>query len=666
MPTARKIVEAHGKEKHGHVIAQYLLESTDPEQAYAITPVTTEKYKICDITSDVENNVFINGRTTKVIKNLSQSDARRDLNGKKKRRAAPYHIGTVSSLKGTEKDRVVVYGVSRSYSPKVKTDLFIRRVYVAISRARENLHVVTNPYLREDNPLKQLFEPSASCKSRYEWQLTVKELAKEKCTFWPSKHGFVDYDGCDKMKGLSKSSVAIPAISGDEDFVGRYIERVLAYCLGFKDVSLPESLMNDENITAQFNKDRLRNPCFALVRAAKSMQDGSTYTASNRLLSSFDSHQQLCQPFATFIRGHMAGSCKYQQDLELPIRPHRSSKQVGVLRGRPDFTSESVVMEIKHVGSLSWDHYLQTAIYSSMFSSVAGTGFKEALLINLRDGSIRAVNGALSSDQVEELARAKLALNNTSCKKDSKAHNCYVAVAAIKDDDNQIVELGAVAFSLAGDVYGTYHRLLSGVSEVTSYEEQSCGHKSTDTYLNADFSLAQAGLRVDNQQLLQEQELESGLFRNHFHMWVNNMSRSRDFVYWDRSLRDELKLKINDSTTINLQEKIKENVASVLPAMSLDKVTLAECVMKRLGVDWIYEPHRAFEDAVAIAALFADISAGDLATRSPSTTTNTTLQTPHTLSGTGGSAGRGNAGASSTLHGAVLTGTTANTSQSRL
>lgn len=84
MPTARKFLEAHEKDKHGHVIAQYLLESTDPEQAYAITPVTTEKWKIGDITSDVQTNIRQKGHTTKVIKNLAQSEEKQKKNDKKK------------------------------------------------------------------------------------------------------------------------------------------------------------------------------------------------------------------------------------------------------------------------------------------------------------------------------------------------------------------------------------------------------------------------------------------------------------------------------------------------------------------------------------------------------------------------------------------------------
>ena len=613
----REIWHRNGDEKkYGETVGQRLRLSA-PEEVYAITPVTIKKYGYEGITQIVTKTIRKStGRDTYLIEKINDSGTN----------SCAYKIGTVMSIKGTEKSRVVVYGLAKSYCPIVNNKLLAKRIYVAISRAKDHLHLMLRKKLPEDSPLKA-FENSPLATVQYKhipWKpsLSVTDLAGEQYRYWPKELTSGTYTGPDQNK-VPRQGVSVDA-NEDHDFVGLYIEAVLAYCLGFEindsevQIILSQAAKVEGDIVCgedgrakrglpivklnkQFQEGQKRNPCYALARARRSLKDGKMYEKSGHLEYGWEKHKEECHLFADFILRHLSSPRSYQKHLDLVINPHRSSEEVGTLVGIADFAGRDSVVEVKHVSEIQQKHRVQTALYAAMYSYC-----QEALLVNLKDSKIETVT-AVPRQELLNLARAKLAIRNACARKKGPRryptrhdyNDCYIAVSRIKSETNQVGEIGAVAFSLDGNIFGTYHRVLPGVEEVSEANNPPSDPSCCKRF-------RQAKLRVVSTEILQRQQ---GSVQEEFQKWVKCMPSGPNLVpvFWIYDDAADLKLR-EMGCAVHLQTALPDWLSASSSSSEASDVTLRVCVERVFGYDWPYEPHRAFEDAVAIAALHVALS----------------------------------------------------------
>ena len=103
-----------------------------PGDCYAVAPVTTGKFGF-DCASTLARQVVATEKPGALV-----YEARAE----EKLARGTYAIATSQKIKGTERARVVVYGTDEDYSICVDHAQFVRRVFVAMSRARDELVIV--------------------------------------------------------------------------------------------------------------------------------------------------------------------------------------------------------------------------------------------------------------------------------------------------------------------------------------------------------------------------------------------------------------------------------------------------------------------------------------------------------------------------------------------
>ncbi|XP_070189332.1 uncharacterized protein [Littorina saxatilis] len=582
-----EIMATKNKSNMGETVGRRLLKSP-PDKAYAITPASLEKWTNGQATQSIAKTLSDQGSKLQKIENLN--DGRVPATD-------VYTVGTVCSLKGTERSRVVVYGVSISFQPTIQDELLHRMIFVAISRARDHLHIILDKKLPDKSPLKPFEEKKTETRPQKYSKLKVTDLAGENYRWWVVKEPLSR--PCLDQDRAPKQGVNI-GLHGDPGFVGLYVESVIAYVLGcnisdakVNDLLSQVSNLNDEvkglkknkpkgEFISQLQKNFLDvqkvNPCFAFAQARRSLLDRKIYEDKDQIAGQWERHQEVCHSFTDFLHNHI--QCpQYQEYLCLAITPDRSSKEVGHLVGIADFVGKTSVVEIKHVSEIRREHCVQTAMYAAMSPQC-----KEALLVNLKDADIKTVT-AVNPVELVHLARAKLALKNSPSH--TRKKESFVAVSTVRNESNQVGEIGAVAFSLAGEIMGTYHRIMPGV------EEASEGRRLPR---DSRFSLVfkKARLLVGNEDILQKQQVK---VTEDFQRWFRFMRGSGvqcNLVFWDKEDAKILKLRELSHNSIHLPSLLSSRDS---------ELSLSGCVEKLLGDDWPYEAHRAFEDAVAVAAL---------------------------------------------------------------
>jgi len=113
-----------------------LLAARPAGESYALVPVTLDKFRLGEATLAARQTLH-ELRPAEYALALS-GDARAPDDG-------VYLLATSRKIKGTEKPLVVVYGLDRDYDIVVDQAALAKLVYVALSRARDELVIVTTP-----------------------------------------------------------------------------------------------------------------------------------------------------------------------------------------------------------------------------------------------------------------------------------------------------------------------------------------------------------------------------------------------------------------------------------------------------------------------------------------------------------------------------------------
>jgi hypothetical protein len=116
------------------------LANGEPGACYAVAPVTTGKFGY-DRASTLARQVVSTRRPGALVYEATSAD---------KLALSAYAIATSQKIKGTERRRVVVFGADETYSLCVDHAAYVRRVFVALSRAQDELVVIVRASVSPD------------------------------------------------------------------------------------------------------------------------------------------------------------------------------------------------------------------------------------------------------------------------------------------------------------------------------------------------------------------------------------------------------------------------------------------------------------------------------------------------------------------------------------
>ena len=148
-----QIVQAHGSDstqtdQHmGQLVGQYLARAP-PGESYAVVPCSLTAWRMETATLAACQEVHELRPDAPVVMLAADMTVPSE---------PGYHLATAAKIKGTEKREVVVYGIDRDYGTRVSDAELAKKIYVAVSRARDSLLIVTR--VLDEQRIKQLMAP---------------------------------------------------------------------------------------------------------------------------------------------------------------------------------------------------------------------------------------------------------------------------------------------------------------------------------------------------------------------------------------------------------------------------------------------------------------------------------------------------------------------------
>jgi hypothetical protein len=259
-------------------------------------------------------------------------------------------------------------------------------------------------------------------------------------------------------------------------------------------------------------------------------------------------------------------------------------------------------------------HRIQSSIYASLLQ------LSHTELINVKNDNLSIeIIPSSNLKKINDLTRAIFALKYSQHRKNilmeklkdvqlnilpiNFVPTCCISVDIesfrdFKYNEEIIIEIGAVAFSVDGSIYDTYHDILE-------YSEDSVlepSHKRVERkrFTELDFEYL-TGLNIENVlcNIDSKEHIQSlnNEMVDKFHEWVKYISGRRCFLHWGG----------NETKTLKLEELGKSfdglnMFRSFSKREHLNK--LSDAKNQLLGEEYPFEAHRAFEDAVITASVF--------------------------------------------------------------
>jgi hypothetical protein len=555
-----------------------------------------------------------------------------------------YEIATSSKIKGTERSTVVVFGGDLDYSISVSLAQQLKSLFVALSRARDELVVLIHDEssrvgICDSNrlkPLIDLFAPNCARAGPPRSLPINYQLCARVAMDYGDARGLSSVEGA--LVAATSVGVATPTINispteFDADFTGCYTEALVAHSLGvplanshcvsvelaspadprgFYSYTHPESGQIRYVIRAPRSRiEAVRSGIATLADShysapylhtviKYSLLAGDVWTVSERLASlAGDAGEAAVAAYILERCGRDADDIKYNEgcSLNLPAsRPENSTKFLPVVLGVPDLIIGGVPVELKHVRALMDCHRRQAAIYATMLNA------PRALLVNTLASESEWVS-AMDLRELTCIGRASIAISNARSRANGALARMTIsppsglAAVVISFDyehqafgDRLITEIGAVAFSHAdGVVISTFDERADGVIELDAVAAAA----------SSDFDSRFTALHVAN-----EKDMIDGQQRllDRFASWVKKHTVRRTYMHWGGGERACLEDHLPSGNWVDamhgafrpwlsaggdsrLQIKLKDAVSQVMPGYE-------------------FEYHRAFEDAVATAAVF--------------------------------------------------------------
>jgi hypothetical protein len=616
-------------------IDSFISEAYGAGHAYVIGPVSVKKFQSEDVTCLLRQLIYENNQwPVKQIDGGGVSDL-----------TDVCVIGTSKALKGTERQSVAVYRTDVPYEQYIDpTGVATKKAfYVALSRAKDRLLVV----LGDQNYGKEVNENTAqsslikACGKGEEYKIkrkkpdtkfTILDLAVTDLSKL-LKRNPCDFDDAPEFEPIVFDDT--DAVVTDHDFRGNYVEAVLANNLGVdlmetfkktkicnlsrvvkdgcvvKDgealIAVPKALENLlENLLSSIREGFSGDIAFYSAQALFSFKIDREWTVSDNLENSLSQDLQSVKGAKECIVSMDSQIAKtkalewgYQKPLTFQLTFHRSNREhpqylVGILDicGLNSKHEIQSIIEVKHANQEP-EHKKQVAIYSSI------AGIKTTALINTKLGT-SSVFEAYPLSYINDASRAILSLKlGSGCKSVRVRCNLFenhpIAVFVdVESYNDMVIEIGAIAVG-SGDMQYVdhYHCIMKGLlPKPDSYDGNNSGWEGVANLVGLD-------LNESNVDSLKSTELVY-----EFKQWLLSLGihESVLLVHWggkDDKLLDCEEYTSHDLTGTfrNMLEKRKMRRAKVCG--------LSEASSMLLGPTFIFEPHRAYEDAIATAAIGA-------------------------------------------------------------
>lgn len=595
------------------------LSAGEPRKCYAIGPISVGTFNL-DVTTDAARQIVHENRPGALVVPNDNSIS------------ADYCIATSMKVKGTERDHVIVFGVDISYSIKVDLPKLIKTIFVALSRARDILELITRDFPEERvaiimSPIIGT-RPSTTLEPWNKGPKYLPYIQVASTNALASTQGLctsgVSVTVADKIQ--SPTHLTLPGNHGDDDFLGIYAEALLAHALGVPLARKVTVLAECDPAKRGFGRsedgtctlrvearsvDKLQMMVDSAVQMGTesythaalrySALAGRVWTVSERIGKSRYNVSELAswlldllqlkgqgQPTdATPTVRYCVGGCldlKFTRLLE-----SNTSSSPGRIVYEIDFIINGVPVEIKYVAELTIEHRRQAAIYAAII------GAPRALLLNMRTGVAEWIL-APPMRHLTEVARALLSLREAHscaigplCSRTitpppelAAAAECVIAIDTECTVMGEIVEISAIAFNIIGccihDVFDLRHP-----SAIETPQPKCTERKQLFDLLE------DAGLKVPL-------NLPKWSGEKQLRLWIANLPFPRRvFVHWAGAER----------TLLGEEERTLDGLHAIFrPWLELGKVgrrnhtRLIDAVGQMVpSVQTI--PHRAFEDAIA-------------------------------------------------------------------
>ena len=438
--------------------------------SYIICPKTYNKFGFGDRIDKIRQYCFNKGRHCTIKNNCNSNKY--------------IKIGNPNSLKGLESSLVVVYlGFMPDYGKFVDVSQYEMacHMYVALSRARNKLHIIAdkiskpknNPYTNPIFNYRNIETEHPPFDNKFLKDIGVVDHIVKRCDFVPNTEVVHILDPILPFSDLHMDTIS--------DVIGTYMEFKLAKSMGvpspcgiiivdfnnmpeykklkekeerkeFKDVIKKcRFFINDNNefIAIAFSKDEkkiwegwvkehgIHSYELLHIKMKYSESIKKHWTVSDDLTQI---NSDMLNPYSELLNPGI----KKMRKSSLDIYASRSRKILGKCHYEVDIFTEDEVIEVKYAVP-SQGHILQTSIYSSL------TG-KDGILVNIKTGEITKVEAL---EDINLWLRASLAFiqisyfkNKFDIEKRFLIPRSPVTVfVSFSIHNNNIIEFGAIAIN---------------------------------------------------------------------------------------------------------------------------------------------------------------------------------------------------------------------------
>jgi hypothetical protein len=595
--------------------------STDARY-YILSPITTCKFGLAQVAPSARQ--MINEIRPSTIVQVAKSGEKID--------DAQCVISTSKLVKGTEADNVVIYGTELSYAIIVSKDVIARHIYVALSRAINNVTLVHRTTMDVDaHVMLQDLLKFADCgpivirPSNAFISTSIHIDVSSGGDFTPES-GLCSAESI--SLGISKSlptGQLLPIeVMDDLDFVNIYVESIIMDRLGilpFKPEDLDiivhakkySKLIYEDKIhkivTSAENEPLMRsiiskvkelspgNNAYAYALVKFSIMAGRLWTISERLeyTDYLEPYINNCVKQLMVVCGNDA-KVKFMTCGSYNVQPGRQEE--GDATAVIDYNINIVVngrpVEIKFFDEITAIQRKRAAIYAALI------GAPSAIIYNLKTGIIENISSS-SIDQIEMTAKAIVGLrfakdfkakmikySSTQKPIKSSAANAPCVISVDMETIGDLTtEIAAIAFSPTDyKILGVYHKILPGVGLYRGKKNNNIQHDICAKLTNLEI--------FDETKLRDCQVSQTELFKQ----WIYELSETAPILHWSGSEGKEYKNTIDVRNSIYRPWTLHEKMSST------KLIDASEHICSKFN--WKF--HRAFDDTIINAIIFMSCS----------------------------------------------------------
>ena len=628
----------------GEFVGQFVAERA-PGMAYAVAPLTVAKFNWEPAQKRAREEIHRARPGARVVAG--------DATGAACACTANYTIATATKLKGTERSRVVVFGADIDYDLMLSRTAFIKRLFVALSRARDELVIVLRTRITPVAygvlaPALRLALPSTRAPSRalHDGHKPVRAISMRLVEDL-AECGAVRI-GCAAWPRPPPPLLAIP-IFNDADFVGEYAEALVADALGLMLLTRIEVRIHDlktgqrestreiftrvvapdgepmyiiecgaaaapavrARVAATYAAAAGRDPAYGHCLLKFCATIGTVWTVSERLAHTAAEYAPRAAAIAGWLRteapgaewhwgatGEWRAASTRHADTASDVLVHFTPDFIAVSGGQPAF-----VLELKHVSALTDAHRRQASAYALF------TGAPRTLLLNVgANGSAETIAPPASADfarAVRAVAALRAGRSAATRRSTSGPAADFAGVASppgftpacvialdIETAGALVTEVGAVVLSAVDwRLLGTYSEVAPGVVAGRRAPAGSAARRVEDI----------TGLAVDDAHALTAAQ---PAMRQRLLDFAQTFAPAGARTWVTYGGGDAAWL---GEPTVDVLHRLfrpwRERVGGNADAAPLELA--ARLAASTDGFGCLFVPHVAFEDAIATAAVLA-------------------------------------------------------------